>query len=394
MGADGSAVWTAVHVVRCVTAGLAGGYPAFMKEPLALLALLTGLVFPSLSAAAQSPAGLLTGMPPQGVVRVSIGTAVGSEMMLRIPGDVVRGLGEYVPPASHRFRGVLVQVRDNTLGDGGVFDVHVYLENGNTGLPTITGPMAPGTTAVASVIGVTTPQGIGDHEVEVVFAQPVDVPIGKDVFVSIVMQQAGQSLRAVGGTGLAGFSSSSLDACGAGLPANESFAFLHDAGAVTPMGSSLIGWQPMIDLLVDGSSGVAVSARSANGIPTASFYSGLHPDSASPSNQTARHDTPGYVFLANGTLPQGSPVFLLGSLQPFANMPFVVLQPGNAILHLWPAGLMSFGMAMTDATGRADVMWPVPASSVLRGLQVRTQGIGFDVASGAAHAGGAACQRF
>lgn len=343
---------------------------------------------------AQSPAGLLVGMPPVGIIRVTLGTAVGSEIMLRIPGDAVRGLGEYVPPAAHRFRGVLLNLFDSTLADGETYDVFVYLENGNTGLPTIAGPMIPGTTAVASAVDQHTPQGIAEHEVSIVFAQPVDVPIGGDVFVSFVARTPGLRVRALGGTALAGFSTTSLDACGAGFPANESYAFLHDAGVVTRLGSSLVGWQPLIDLLVDGSSGVAVSARAANQAPTASFYSGLYPDSAMPSNQTARHDIPGYVFLANGTLPQGSPVFLLGSLQPFSGLPFLVLQPGNAILHLSPIGLLPLGMATTDATGRADVMWPVPASAALSGLEVRSQAFGFDVATGEVRAGGAARQRF
>ncbi len=327
-------------------------------------------------------------------MRTSIGTAVGAELMLRIPGDVVRGLGTFVPPASHRFRGVLVLMRDSTLADGGLFDVFVYLENGNTGRPTITGPMTPGTTAVASAIGVTTPQGVPDHAIEVQVPQPVDVPIGKDVFVSVVMRMVGQDLHAVGGTALAGFSTSSLDACGAGFPTNETYTYLHDAGGIIPMGSSTIGWQVMIDLLVDGSSGVAVSKRAPNEFATASFYSGLYPDSAYPPNQTARHDIPGYVFLANGTLPQGSPVFLLGSVAPFAGLPYIVLQPGNAILHLSPVGLLSLGMATTDGSGRAEVMWLVPAVAALRGVEVRTQGFGFDVGTGGAHAGGAARQRF
>lgn len=349
--------------------------------------------------AAQQPAGLLTGMPPAGVQVTTLGTGVESELIARIPADAYRGIGTYVPPASHRLRGAVILLRDTSLGDGERFSVHVYLENGTTNLPTINGGDAPGTTAIFSAIDLQTPAGTANHDVQVLFGNGIDVPIGSDLFISVVYHTPGLVIRTVGGSSVPGFVTSLFDACGAGLNTNEAFAFSHTGGGtqfgtMTSLGSSTIGWQPMIELLVDGSSGVAVASRGPGQAPTASFYSGLHPDSASPSNQPSRHDVPGYVFRSNGTIGEGSPVFLLGSTQPFAFQPWIVLSPGNAILHLSPINLVGLGLSFVNQEGIAQILWNVPNSPAVRGLEVRTQAFGFDPVTGYAASGAAARQRF
>lgn len=343
---------------------------------------------------AQHPAGLLTGMPPAGVSLSTLSTSVGGEFMLRVSADAYRGIGAYAVPGSHRVLGAVIHVADLTPGDGEEFDVHAYLEAGTSNLPTIRGPEAPGTSAVASVLGLTTPAGQAEHQVTVRFPDPVDVPIGKDLFVSVVLRTPGLRLRSVGGSRVPGFTQPFVDSCGAGLDLDESFAVLHQGSGLVPMGNSFFGWQPMIDLLVDGSSGVAVSARGPGLSPTASMYSGLHPDSALPSNQPGRADLPGYVFRANGTVGQGAPVFLLGSAQPFAGPPWIVLSPGAAVLHLSPVGLVGLGSAVVAADGTATMFWPVPRSSAVRGVDVRSQAFAFDTATGAVAAGAAVRQRF
>lgn len=363
--------------------------PPTHLPPLAALAALAAATLP-----AQHRAGLLTGMPPAGVIATTWSVGVGAEVMLRIPGEAYRGLGSYVAPASCRVLGAVLWLRDSTLADGELFDLFVYLEDGQTNRPTIPGPAAPGTTAVASVRDVTTPRGVAEHVLELQFPAPVLVPIGSDLFLSVHVRSPGLRVVALGGTGLPGFSTSLFDACGAGLAPNDYFSMIHDLGFLTPGGSATVGFQPMFDLLVDGPSGVAVARRAPGTAPTASFYSGLHPDSATPPNQTARHDLPGYVFLANGALPAGSPVFLLGSTMPFAGMPWLVLSPGNAVLHLFPVGLVGLGMALTAPDGSATIHWPVPVSAAVRGLDVRTQAFGFDVATGTAAAGPGVRQRF
>lgn len=362
-------------------------------RPLAFPACLSLLLATAVSA--QHPAGLLTGMPPAGVIRSSLDTGLGSELIARIPGDAYRGLGTYVPPAAHRILGATIHLLDTTLGDGERFDVHVYFEAGQTNLPTIQGSSAPGTTAVASVLGVLTPSGIAEHQVEVLFPNPVDVPIGSDLFISVVYQTPGLRMRTVGGSSVPGLVTSLFDACGAGLAATECYAFSHPPiGVLTPLGSGTVGWQPMIELLVGGASGVAVARLAQGTVPTASMYSGLHPDSAAPSNQPSRHDVPGYVFRANGTVSQGSPVFLLGSTQQFAWMPWIVLSPGNAILHLSPVNLVGLGLGFVGQDGTATMLWPVPATSAIRGLDVRTQAFAFDATTGSVAAGAATRQRF
>jgi len=362
-------------------------------RPLAFPACMSLLLATAVSA--QHPAGLLTGMPPAGVIRSSLDTGLGSELIARIPADAYRGLGTYVAPAAHRILGATIHLLDSTLGDGERFDVHVYFEAGQTNLPTITGPAAPGTTAVASVLGILTPGGIAEHQIEVLFPSPVDVPIGSDLFVSVVYQTPGLRMRTVGGSSVPGLVTSLFDACGAGLGATECYAFNHPPiGVITPLGSGTVGWQPMIELLVGGASGVAVAVRAPGTPPTASMYSGLHPDSAAPSNQPSRHDVPGYVFRANGTVGQGSPVFLLGSTQQFAWMPWIVLSPGNAILHLSPVNLVGLGLGFVGQDGTATMLWPVPATSAIRGLDVRTQAFAFDALTGSVAAGAAARQRF
>lgn len=343
---------------------------------------------------AQSRAGLLVGMPPPGVITTTWSVAVGAELMLRVPGEAIRGLGTYVPPASHRIVGAVLRLGDATPGDGEVFDLHVYLGQPGTQMPTIPGPAAPGTTAVASVTDLTTPAGVTDHTLEILFPHPVLVPIGRDLFVSVHVRTSGLRIRAVGGTAVPGFVTSLLDACGAGLGATEAFSVIHDLGSLTPGGSATVGFQPMFDLLVEGSSGVAVVQRAPGTAPTASFYSGLHPDSASPSNQPGRHDLPGYVFLANDTVPVGTPVFVLGSTLPFAWQPWIVLSPGDAILHLVPVGLVGLAMGTVGGDGTATMYWPVPASPAVRGLEVRTQGFAFDSVDAAVRGGAAVLQRF
>lgn len=340
------------------------------------------------------PAGLLVGMPPAEVTISTLSTGPNSEVMLRVPGDAYRGLGRYVAPGRHRIHGAILHLFDGTVADGELFDVHLYLEAGTSNLPTILGPQLPGTTAIASVRDVTTPQGIEVHAVEVRFDPPADVPVGSDLFVSVHRRTPGLRLRVVGGTSTPGISTSFLDACGAGLAAGEAFAFAHEPGVILALGSGLVGWQPLIELLVDGPSGVAVSRRHANSPPTASMYSGLHPDSAFPSNQPGRRDQPGYVFLANGALPLGSPVLLLGSAQPFASGPWIVLSPGDAALHLAPFGLVTLAAGAVAPNDRADLYWWVPQSAAIRGIDLRTQAFGFDLTNGSVAAGAAVRQRF
>lgn len=361
--------------------------------------LLVGLVSLAAQAVAQGPgtlhtAGLLVGMPPAQVAITTLSSSPNSELMLRVSGDAYRGLGRYVGAGRHRIHGAVLHLQDGSLADGELFDVHLYLEQGATNLPTIQGPELPGTTAVASVRDLTTPQGIENHIVEVRFEPPADVPVGSDLFVSVHRRTPGLRLRCVGGTAAPGFSTTLLDACGAGLAANEAFCYLHEAGAITPLGSGLVGWQPLFELLVDGPSGVAVSRRNANTPPTASMYSGLHPDSAFPPNQPGRRDQPGYVFLSNDAVPVGSPVVLLGSGQPFANGPWIVLSPGEAALHLAPFGLVTLAAGAVATNGRAEMYWWVPQSPSIRGIDLRTQAFAFDLGTGAVATGAAVRQRF
>jgi len=354
---------------------------------LALLPCVTGLL------PAQHPAGLLTGVPPAGTATAVHLVGVGHEAMLRVPAESYRGLGGYVVPGSHRIRGAVFHLHDLSVADGEIFDVHVYLEAGSTNLPTIPPAAPPGTTAVASVMGLTTPPGVMVHEITVVFPTPVDVPVGKDVFISVAFQTPGLNMFALGGTSLPGFIGLH-DACGAGLPLGASYMLVHGSGTLTTVGTGTYGWQPLIDLLVDGVSGVAVSAIDGAMPPTASLFSGLHPDSADPPNQTARHDVPGYLFLGNGVLSAGSPVFLLASTDGFTGFPWIVLSPGAAVLHLSPATVFPSVMAIANSAGNALLMWPVPQVPELRGLNVSSQAFAFDIAAGAVRAGAAVRQRF
>ncbi len=343
---------------------------------------------------AQHPAGLSLGMPPAEVALLMLSAPVGAELMLRVPGEAYRGLGRHAGAGRHRILGARLRLNDATLADGELFDVHAYLEDGATNRPTIRGFEPPGTSSVGSVLGITTPQGVGEQEVQVLFPAPIEVPAGSDLFVSVSLRSPGLRVRCIGGTGIAAFTTTLLDACGAGLDPHDAFAYLHDAGAVTPLGSGLVGWQPLIELLVEGASGVAVTRRAPSHPPTASMYSGLHPDSATPSHQPGRRDEPGYVFLANGAVAEGSPVFLLGSVLPFAQGPWIVLSPGDAVLHLLPVGLVGLGFATVDSGGQATVYWPVPQSAAVRGVDVRSQAFAFDPASGVVAAGAAVRQRF
>lgn len=344
--------------------------------------------------AAQSPAGLATGMPPAGLQLGSVSSQLGAEILARVPAEAYVGLGEYVAPGAHRIRGVSLHLSDVTLEDGELFDVHVYLEQGQTNRPTLPPGATPGTTAVASTFGLTTPAGTSEHEVQVVFPTPVDVPIGSDLFVSVVLRSTGLAVRTLAGSSEPNLPGTFFDACGPALPPQATFLLLHDLGFIVELAIPNAGWQAVIDLLVDGSSGVAVTSRYGTATPTASLYSGLHPDVADPPHHTGRHDTPGYLFRGNGTLPAGAPVFLLAALDPFVGGPWLVLSPGNAVLHLSPATAFPLAVAQTDASGNALLLWPVPQVPELRGLSVHSQAFGFDLSQGAVRGGPAVRQRF
>lgn len=352
------------------------------------------LVFAAALAPAQQPAGLLTGVPLPGLQLTSVGTAVGAELMLRVPAEAYRGLGTYVAPSSYRIQGVVVHLADTTSADGEMFDVHCYLEAGTSNRPTILGPQPPGTSAVASVLDLTTPAGVAVHEVTVVFPSPLDVPVGSDLFVSVTFRSPGLRLRALAGTSLQGFVSSFADACGPALPSGGSYLLVHEVPVLTEVSSGVIGWQPAIDLLVDASSGVAITLVDGSSPPTASMFSGLHPDVAAPSNQTARHDTPGYLLLGNGQLPPGSPAFLLASLDPFVGAPWIVLSPGNAVLHLSPSTSFPMSFATADGAGNVLLLFDVPEVAEVRGVSVSTQAFGFDLSTGTIRGGPAVRQRF
>lgn len=354
------------------------------------------LLLATVAIPAQHRAGLLTGMPPPGLVATSLFPGSQNQVLLRIPAEAYRGLGSYVAPAAYRILGVVLRLVDNTPAEGELFDVHLYLEAGQSNLPTLTATMAPGSTAIASVRDLTTRQGVVFHEIEVLFPSPVDVPIGRDLFVGVHLRSPGLGVRTISGTSVGGITSSLLDASGAGLHPNDYFGIRHDPvlGLLEPFTSGTVGLQPLFDLLVDGPSGVGVAQRGRGQAPTASFFSGLHPDSAQPSHQPNRRDVPGYLFRANGSLRTGSPVFLLASTQPFAWQPWITLSPGNAVIHLSLAGMVSLGMTVTEPDGTALIYWEPPNSPALRGLDVRTQAFGFDTSSGAVAGGAAVRQRF
>jgi len=360
----------------------------------ALLAL--PLLFASLALPAQQPAGLLTGMPPPGLLATSLFPGANTQVLLRVPAEAYRGLGTYVAPASYRILGVVLRLADNTPAEGELLDVHLYLEAGQSNLPTLTATMVPGTTAIASARDLTTRQGVVFHELSVLFPSPVDVPIGRDLFVGVHVRSPGLGVRTISGTSVGGITSSFLDASGAGLQPQDYFGIRHDPafGLLEPFTSGTVGMQPLFDLLIDGPSGVGVAQRGRGQGPTASFFSGLHPDSAQPSHQPNRRDVPGYFFRANGSLRSGSPVFLLASTQPFAWQPWITLSPGNAVIHLSLVGMVSLGMTVTEPDGTALLYWEPPNSPALRGLDVRTQAFGFDPHSGAVAGGAAVRQRF
>ena len=49
---------------------------------------------------------------------------------------------------------------------------------------------------------------------------------------------------------------------------------------------------------------------------------------------------------------------------------------------------------IADAAGDALMMWAVPQSAALRGVDVSTQAFGFDISAGAVRAGAGVRQRF
>ncbi|MCR9246307.1 MAG: hypothetical protein NXI31_14845 [bacterium] len=369
-----------------------------MRRPVQIRASFAAGVFASAllvaGVGAQERVGLLTGMPPDNVLLTTINYGVLSEAIARIPAESYRGIGEFVTPDKFRLRGAVIRLRDANPITEKTFDLHVYLEDGNSNRPTIRGPQAPGTTAIVSERDVPTPRGVAEPEIEVVFSTPVDVPYGSDVFLGVVTHSSALSVRAMGGSSLPSIVSASLDACGAASALGSSYVLSHDNLAIVEVSTGTIGWQMLVDLLVDTPSGVAVVSRYGNTPFTASLYSGLHPDAVFPPHHTARLDVPGYLFRANGHLATGSPVFLIAATEAFSGPPWFVLQPGNAPVLVPPFTAFPLVSGVTDAAGEALLSWPVMASSAMRGVGVTTQAFGFDLAAGVIRAGTAVRQRF
>jgi len=286
----------------------------------------TVLLLASSTCLTQSPAGFNFNVAPGATTRNGVSTA--AELMGRIDFEEYRGLDETVDGFQ-----VIMQDQDVIASPGELFDFFIYDEDPlNPNFPNFTAGSAPGTNAIASLLGLGGPTAVspgsavvGAALISVTFTTPAAIPpVTGDVFVSFSVPAApawpadGLSVQISLGTNpmFPAPATNIYDIAGPAPIAQNTYGLVHDIlGAGIAYGGPR---QLMFDLLTDNPSGVVTAITSQASYPlsnvspgTASFFSGLHPE-ASPG----RADDIAYVFF-DPALSPGSFIFFLGDFDFF-----------------------------------------------------------------------------
>lgn len=366
--------------------------PATCREgrfmPRSISAPLGAALFACLSGITHAQTGLVDLLRPDAATR---GGAPTGEVIARFDADHYRGLCGFSTPSTGLLTGMFAVVQDADGGSASAYVFHVY-DEGAPNLPTIPASAPPGTTARVSV-PVTLPISPGPMgwTITVSFGNPLPVTLANDLFLGVEFTGPGQEeLAAQVVLGML------RQSPGPGLPAGTTWALAHNTttNTITPIRALGNGVQLAMEPRFAGPSGLGITQFSALEAPTASFFTGLYPDTAQPPRNPGRADVPGYQFLANGAVPAGSLVMLLASLSPFVPPIQVPVLPGQAPVWLDQRAIVTMSSAVLGASGQQRFFWSLPPNPPIAGLAVFTQAVALDVNTFVFAAGAAVRHQF
>src|SRR5262249_50863282 len=162
--------------------------------------------------------------------------------------------------------------------------------------------------------------------------------------------------------------------------------------------------QGQVDFLMTSTAGRGVvtaqtnqtSLTSSNALPgTASFFSGVHPDAATPPLNGGRADTPSYVVRGP---PAGTIVFFLidfgSSPLPLPLSTFVPGSTGTACLPLGSFQTLGFAIASGSGQDTFTLNLSAGARTLIGGLSLVWEGVSLDPVANVLHGGPCGAQHF
>jgi hypothetical protein len=322
--------------------------------------------------------------------------------------------------------GIQFNLQDQYDSSVETYTIRLYgedLTTPNPNFPNFSATSPPGTNQLVSFGPFSSPGGTANApaawQITVTFATPFGLPDGQDVFAAFDLGPSaaanpsttppywpndGISIHIELGLQQTGFATYDLKGPGAisgGLTAN-SYAIAHNpATGVMAYGGARQGY---VDFLQSSTAGRGMvtaqtnqtSLPSSNALPgTASFYSGVHPDAATPPLNGGRADTPSYVFsgAAAGTI-----VFFLVdfSFSPFP-LPLSTFVPGSTGTACLPLGsFTTLGFAISAGTGQDTYTFNLSpgARTLIAGITLVWEGVELDPVANVLHGGPCGAQHF
>ena len=333
------------------------------------------------TAAAQQPLGSTFRTTASTASRGALLGAPGT-LVARFDHDDYTGWGRTTTTPNRRVvRGVTFTAEDKDGATAESYTIHVYTEDlARPGFPDTTAPLL----TIGPFLNPVQPVGLAMFTISQLFANPLEVPADRDVFVGIGLGPAptwpndGFTVHCLLG---AASMWPVYDPPGNAPIQNGSYGLAIDATGTQFYNSRR---QLLVDLLCDAPGG-ACTARSnqasfpiGNGAPGGGgFLSGLHPDVASPPRNAGRVDDPGFTFL-DPTLPNGSAVFFLSDFGGFgAEVPLTNFVAGSVgVFCLKSPTTSTLGLVQLSG-GQASLVIPIGSAvrTVLQGLPLLYQAI-------------------
>jgi hypothetical protein len=306
------------------------------------------------------------------------------------------------------------------------YDIRIYgedLTTPNPNFPNFPATAPAGTNQLAHFGPFASPGGTANAPaawfVTVTFATPLGLPDAQDVFLGVELQASaaanpattpafwpndGISIQISLGVQQTGFPTFDLKgpaAISGGLTAG-SYGIAHNpATGVMAYGGARQGQVDFLTTTTVGRGVVTaqtnqVSLVSSNLLPgTASFFSGVHPDSASPPFNGGRADTPSYVFMG---APAGTIVFFLidfsFSPTPLPLSAFVPGSTGTACLNLGAFQTLGFSIASGSGQDAFTLNLSPGARTLIAGITLVWEGVSLDPVANVLHGGPCGAQHF
>ncbi len=307
-----------------------------------------------------------------------------STELLRIGKLDYRGWGvSSTDPTSHIFYGIQFVVQDQLCLTRETLTLVGYEESSSK-------PHYPDTSKMFfGGVKVTLPPGFGAKAflVTAVFNTPAKVKVGQDVFIGATLPPApipyidGLSIHFVRGVT---YSKNDYDLAGPGLPSTKPLNCYGHTLSSTRNDPVEVQWH--FDPLLKTASGVATATTnqsrytvSAKKPGTASFFSGLHPDAASPPKNAGRMDSVGFRIL-DKDLANDPVVFFYSTNFSIGNLFFGGLD-GCVCIDI--TKMQIAGMKIADSNGEAWIhvdLGPMgnPIRRLIRGAKIVWFAIGID----------------